>query len=62
MTEKEKMLAGQWYDANSDKTLLDLRLKAEQSCYDFKGVRRRTVNGRRRGLVSPRRFLCLICD
>ena len=29
MTEKEKMRAGEWYDANYDKELLDMRLKAE---------------------------------
>lgn len=35
MTEKEKMLAGEWYDANYDKNLIDLRLKAERHCYEF---------------------------
>ena len=39
MTEKEKMLAGQWYDANYDKTLLNLLLEAEQICYDFNNAR-----------------------
>ena len=43
MTEKEKMLAGQWYDANYDKDLLDLRLKAEQRCYDFNNARPQSV-------------------
>lgn len=43
MTEKEKMLAGEWYDANYDKNLLDLRLKAEQSCYDFNNARPQSV-------------------
>lgn len=35
MTEKEKMLAGEWYDANYDEGLIDLRLKAERLCYGF---------------------------
>ena len=43
MTEKEKMLAGEWYDVNYDKDLLDLRLKAEQRCYDFNNARPQSV-------------------
>ena len=39
MTEKEKMLAGEWYDANYNKDLLDMRLKAEQNCYEFNSAR-----------------------
>ena len=39
MTEKEKMRAGEWYDANYDKELLDMRLKAEQYCFDFNNSR-----------------------
>lgn len=35
MTEQEKMRAGEWYDANYDKNLLEMRLKAERLCYDF---------------------------
>lgn len=35
MTEKEKMLHGQWHDANFDKDLLEERRKAELLCYDF---------------------------
>lgn len=35
MTEREKMLSGQWYDANFDKDLLKEREKAELLCYDF---------------------------
>lgn len=34
MTEKEKMDLGLWYDANYDKELLDLRLDAEDLCYE----------------------------
>ena len=35
MTEQEKMRAGEWYDANYDKNLLEMRLKAERLCHDF---------------------------
>lgn len=36
MTEKEKMLKGEWHDANFDKILLEERQKAELLCYNFK--------------------------
>ena len=39
MTEREKMSAGIWYDANFDNELLNERLKAEQLCYDFNQAR-----------------------
>lgn len=35
MSEREKMLNGEWYDANFDKDLLEERRKAEILCYDF---------------------------
>ncbi len=35
MQEKDKMLNGEWYDANFDVTLLQERRKAELLCYDF---------------------------
>ena len=35
MTEKEKMLRGEWHDANFDDTLLRERRNAELLCYDF---------------------------
>ena len=35
MTEKEKMLRGEWHDANFDDTLLKERRNAESHCYDF---------------------------
>ena len=35
MTEKEKMLNGEWHDANFDKDLLSERRNAELLCYDF---------------------------
>ena len=39
MSEKEKMLQGQWHDANFDPTLLEERRKAELLCYDFNMAR-----------------------
>ncbi len=39
MTEKEKMLSGQWHDANFDQNLLEERRKAELLCYDFNMAR-----------------------
>ncbi len=39
MTEKEKMLRGQWHDANFDDTLLTERRKAELLCYDFNAAK-----------------------
>ena len=35
MTEKEKMLQGEWHDANFDADLLEERQKAESRCFDF---------------------------
>lgn len=35
MTEKEKMELGMWYDANNDKELIEIRLKAQDLCFDL---------------------------
>lgn len=35
MTEKEKMLKGEWHDANFDADLLAERQRAESLCFDF---------------------------
>ena len=40
MTEKEKMLAHQWYDANFDKDLETERVRAKDLCFDFNQTRR----------------------
>ena len=37
MTEKEKMLAHQWYDANFDKDFE--RVRAKDLCFDFNQTR-----------------------
>lgn len=39
MTEKDKMLKGEWYDANFDEELVEVRRKAEIDCYDFNMAR-----------------------
>lgn len=39
MTEREKMLAGEWYDANFDPALLEERGRAENLCFDFNSAR-----------------------
>ena len=39
MTEKEKMLNHQLYDANYDKDLLKERIHAKELCYDFNHLR-----------------------
>lgn len=39
MTEKEKMLAHQWYDANFDDELKKDRLKAKELCFDLNHTR-----------------------
>ena len=35
MSEKDKMLAGEIYDANYDDELYELRVKAKELCYDY---------------------------
>ena len=35
MTEREKMLAGQWYDANNDPELLQARTQAMDLCFEL---------------------------
>ena len=35
MSEKDKMLNGEWHNANYDKSLLEMRRRAELLCYDF---------------------------
>lgn len=38
-SEREKMLAGQWYDANFDSELIVLRRRVEELCFDFNHAR-----------------------
>lgn len=39
MTEKEKMLAGEIYDANYNPELTEERIKAKELCYDYNNLR-----------------------
>lgn len=39
MNEKEKMLAGEIYDANYDKELFDLRVEAKKICYEYNNLK-----------------------
>lgn len=46
MTEQEKMEQGLWYDANFDKALQELRLEAEELCFELNQTRPREVEKR----------------
>ena len=46
MTEKEKMMAGQWYDANNDRDLIAERLRVKDLCFDFNHTRPSDVSTR----------------
>lgn len=46
MTEREKMLAGDWYDANYDADLLKERADAADLCYEFDQKRPNDFEGR----------------
>lgn len=48
MTEKEKMLAHQMYDANYNKELHDERIAAKELCWEYNQLRRRTKRARER--------------
>ena len=47
MSEEEKMLAGELYDANYNKDLFDLRTKAKELCYDYNNLRPSDLNGKK---------------
>ncbi|RIL71447.1 sugar O-acetyltransferase [Staphylococcus devriesei] len=46
MTEKEKMLAHKWYDANFDEELSDDRKRAKDLCFEFNQTRPSHTNKR----------------
>ena len=46
MTEKEKMLAGEWYDANFDKDLMEERIIAKDLCFQFNQTRPKNLKER----------------
>ena len=39
MTEKDKMLKGELYDANNDKELISDRIKAKDMCYEYNNLK-----------------------
>ncbi len=39
MTEKDKMAAGMWYDANYDTQLLDMRMAAQDLCFELNSTK-----------------------
>lgn len=46
MTEKEKMLAGEIYDANNDINLINERIKAKDLCFEYNNLRPSQVKKR----------------
>lgn len=52
MTEKDKMLSGELYDANNDEALLAERAHAKELCYDFNQLRLSAAAGQRALLVE----------
>ena len=50
-TEKEKMLAHQWYDANFDKDLETERVRAKDLCFDFNQTRQ-SDDSRRQAILT----------
>ncbi len=57
MTHKQRMEQGRWYDANFDPELVQLRLQAEDLCYQFNLLRPSDEAGREAVLsrLIPRR-------
>ena len=47
MTEKEKMLAHQMYDANYNKELHDERIAAKELCWEYNQLRPSNEEGQR---------------
>lgn len=39
MSEKDKMLAGELYDANYDKALIEDRYKAKDICFEYNNLK-----------------------
>ena len=45
MTEKEKMLTGELYDANYDKELINDRYKVKDICCEYNNLKRSDFEG-----------------
>ena len=50
MSEKEKMLAGELYDANYDEELINERLKNKDRCYEYNNIKPSNIDERTRVL------------
>lgn len=46
MTEKEKMLTGELYDANYDKELINDRYKVKDICYKYNNLKPSDFEGK----------------
>lgn len=51
-SEKEKMLAGDWYDANYDQELIAARRKAQDLCFDLNQLKPSQVEARKAVLTE----------
>lgn len=47
MTEKEKMLLGEIYNANYDKKLIEERMQAQDLCYEYNNLKPSKINERK---------------
>ena len=52
MSEKEKMLAGELYDANYDKELINDRYKAKDICYQYNNLKPSDIEAREKIIKS----------
>ena len=52
MSEKDKMLAGELYDANYDKELINDRYKAKDICYKYNNLKPSDIEGKDRIIKS----------
>ena len=50
MSEKEKMLAGELYDANYNEELINERLKNKDRCYEYNNIKPSNIEERTRVL------------
>ena len=48
MTEKEKMLLGEIYDANYDKQLIEERIKVKDLCYEYNNLKPSQIEERKK--------------
>ena len=52
MSEKDKMLAGELYDANYDKELISDRYKAKDICYEYNHIKPSDIENKDRIIKS----------